>query len=319
MVAYVGDTLHGGYTYGDPEGDPEGVSLYQWYRNDVAIDGATAQDHDVVMADVGTTLTFKVTPVAQTGTLVGNATVSDGVEIGPTSLAGWYSFRDPSTLFVDAGTTPVSSDGDLIYQVNDKSGHNRHLTQATDTARPEYKVGIQAGNSVARFDGARWLLSGATFTSEASAVQTIMVVVKESAGSTLYGVAARTGTTNYRLAMHMNNGSAGLIDAGLGTGSGMYVERWGSVPQGWHVVTMMVDCVSGHSAIYGDGTLRASDSGTPNVQTSNYLALGTRALALLNGLVSDLGEALVFDGYLTDIERHPLEQYLGAAWDIAVA
>lgn len=69
------------------------------------------------------------------------------------SPVAWYDFGDPSLLFVDAGITPVSSDGDSIYQASDKSGNGNHLTQTTVGVRPTYKTGIQNGLSVGRFDG----------------------------------------------------------------------------------------------------------------------------------------------------------------------
>lgn len=65
----------------------------------------------------------------------------------------WYDFSDASTLFTDAGTTPVSSDGDLIYQANDKSGNGYNLAQITKANRPEYKINIQNGLSVVMSDG----------------------------------------------------------------------------------------------------------------------------------------------------------------------
>ena len=74
----------------------------------------------------------------------------------PTDIAGcelWIDFSDASTLFTDAGSTPISSDGDLIYQANDKSGNGYNATQETEGARPLYKVGVKNGLSIAKFDG----------------------------------------------------------------------------------------------------------------------------------------------------------------------
>jgi hypothetical protein len=71
-AAQVGGTLTGHYTYSDPEGDPQGTSTFRWLRNgSSAIPGATGTTYSPVAADVGDTLTFEVTPVAQSGTLVG--------------------------------------------------------------------------------------------------------------------------------------------------------------------------------------------------------------------------------------------------------
>ena len=43
----------------------------------------------------------------------------------PTDISGlsiWFDFSDTDKLYTDAGSTKVSSDGDKIYQANDKSG-----------------------------------------------------------------------------------------------------------------------------------------------------------------------------------------------------
>jgi hypothetical protein len=75
----VGETLTGHYTYFDPEGDPEGVSTFQWYRDDVAIPGAISITYLTVSGDIGKTIVFEVTPVALTG-------ISPGVPIRTTGI-----------------------------------------------------------------------------------------------------------------------------------------------------------------------------------------------------------------------------------------
>ena len=73
----------------------------------------------------------------------------------PTDITGcllWYDFSDADTLFTDAGSTKVSSDGDAIYQVNDKSGNSNHGTETNSVYRPLYKTNIKNGKSIARFN-----------------------------------------------------------------------------------------------------------------------------------------------------------------------
>ncbi len=78
-----GDLLTGNYTYTDANNDPEGASVFQWYRADdangvnaSAIAGATAQTYTTQAADAGKFLRFEVIPVAQSGTSPGSAAVS---------------------------------------------------------------------------------------------------------------------------------------------------------------------------------------------------------------------------------------------------
>jgi hypothetical protein len=52
----------------------------------------------------------------------------------------WYDPSDLTTLFQDdAGTTPVTSDGDPVGLMLDKSGNGNHATQSVSASRPTYR------------------------------------------------------------------------------------------------------------------------------------------------------------------------------------
>ncbi len=74
--AVVGDLLTGTYNYSDVDGDAEDTSTYRWLRNDVAISGAIAKNYTLVAADSDQSIRFEVTPIAATGELSGNPTLS---------------------------------------------------------------------------------------------------------------------------------------------------------------------------------------------------------------------------------------------------
>ena len=74
----IGNTLSGNYNYLDNEADLEATSLYQWYRaddasgtNEVAIPSENAINYTVLVTDNGQYFAFGITPIAQTGALVG--------------------------------------------------------------------------------------------------------------------------------------------------------------------------------------------------------------------------------------------------------
>jgi hypothetical protein len=70
------------------------------------------------------------------------------------AAAAWYDPSDVSTLFQDAaGTTPVTTDGQIVQKMADKSGNNNHLLQSTSGREPLYKVNIQNGKAIIRCDG----------------------------------------------------------------------------------------------------------------------------------------------------------------------
>ena len=75
----VGQLLTGSYTYNDTEADPEGVSTFRWLRGTTPIAGATARSYTLVAANQGATVSFEVTPVAQSGTSPGRPIVSAAV------------------------------------------------------------------------------------------------------------------------------------------------------------------------------------------------------------------------------------------------
>jgi hypothetical protein len=115
-TAVLGATLNGTYNYDDTEDDAEGTSTFKWYRNDVEIDGATGTSYTVVVEDVETTLTFGVTPVAQTGASPGTEEHSTGVLVA-NSTPILQDITDKSV--VEGGTVNIAllasdPDGDVI-------------------------------------------------------------------------------------------------------------------------------------------------------------------------------------------------------------
>ena len=79
--AVVGDSLTGNYTYADIDGDLEGTSTFKWLRAGSPIPGATNTTYTLVAADSGLSITFEVTPVAQTGTASVIAFTSSGITV----------------------------------------------------------------------------------------------------------------------------------------------------------------------------------------------------------------------------------------------
>ncbi|MFA9372077.1 MAG: alpha-amylase family glycosyl hydrolase [Labilibaculum antarcticum] len=76
------ETLRADYTFTDINNDPEGNSIYKWYRaedangtNEVVISGASALTYTLVRADRANFIRFSVTPVAQTGDLLQGETI----------------------------------------------------------------------------------------------------------------------------------------------------------------------------------------------------------------------------------------------------
>ena len=111
----VGDVLEGQYTYFDADGDLEGDSTYQWLRGLDAVqqqDGAaqrgnftpifeaTNKTYTVTGEDIDYQLMLEVTPVAQTGELLG-----DAVSFEPTLTT---ALDNTAPVITITGDNPVS-------------------------------------------------------------------------------------------------------------------------------------------------------------------------------------------------------------------
>ena len=78
-AAVCRNVLTGNYLYFDPNNDPEGMSTFRWLRDGVPISGQTARSYTLANADVGKTVAFEVTPVAQAGRSPGSPVLSSPV------------------------------------------------------------------------------------------------------------------------------------------------------------------------------------------------------------------------------------------------
>ena len=124
VSAVVGDSLTGIYTYEDLDGDAEGSSTFQWLRDSAVIIGvdATSSTYTLVKDDSGKEITFKVTPVAERGTITGVPLVSiTGVTVvNSAPTASNLSIKDVNGNIVVSAVV-----GDILtasYSYNDVDG-----------------------------------------------------------------------------------------------------------------------------------------------------------------------------------------------------
>jgi hypothetical protein len=108
------------------------------------------------------------------------------VTLPVSGAALWLDASQQSTLFTDAGTTPVTTSGQSVYQWNDLSGNNRHATQATSGSRPTWlsPENGQNGLGAIRFNRAnsQWMMDQMASVT----IGSIYVVYYHSTGNALY-------------------------------------------------------------------------------------------------------------------------------------
>jgi len=116
--AEVGQILGGEYTYGDLDGDLEGVSTFRWLRGELAIPGAVGISYTLVAADLNEMIIFEVTPVAATGAeLQGTAVPS--AAIGPVAPANTAPTAGAVSI---TGVTEVGQILSGVYTYGDADG-----------------------------------------------------------------------------------------------------------------------------------------------------------------------------------------------------
>lgn len=236
-------------------------------------------------------------------------------DFDPRSVAGlqaWYDFADAATLFTDAGTTPVASDGDAIYQANDKSGNTRNAVQASSGARPLYKVNIQNGHSCARFAGTDDCLdvSDADVFSPLVNDLSVFLVSTTSTGwfvgktATAYEWAVRALATDSAYVTWTTGGSVHASATKTTSAS----PRITSAVHDYLVKQQTFDRGS-------PGTAKTTFTGVMS-NTTSHVRLGDRGDG--TGFVTgDIFEVLVYNTALSVADHNLIGAYLAAKWGLS--
>lgn len=201
-----------------------------------------------------------------------------------TVLKGWWDAGDSSTLYVDAGITPVSLDSDVAQQANDKSGNNNHLTQATLSRRPVYKTNVVNGLSALRFDAAQALSkSGAVNTAiDDYCIVAVSKAINHTGTHVVFN--SGSGTTN----------GISLVHRTTGLKKGMFIPGTGYVNSESDPDTILRIYVmwrtSGTTYLYQNGGISIVESaGIPVTPTAAAMgAFGTSASGSFDGYICEV-------------------------------
>ena len=218
-----------------------------------------------------------------------------GGDISPAQISGltaWYDFSDVSTLFQDtARTSPVTADGQSIRGMTDKSGAGNHLSEATNG--PTYKVAIQNGRSVARFDGVNDVISSSGAV--VSQPDTIFAIGKRNGGS----------------ASHFVDGGASRQIVGMPGGSnyGIFAGTTLSTATAADTTPRLIVGLfnGGSSKVWLDGG--ASTNGAAGAIALSELQQSNSAVTS-----ADLYEILIYNTALSLTDINTVGSYLAARW-----
>ena len=223
-------------------------------------------------------------------------------EFLPTNIAGlqlWFDGSDITRLFQDsAKTTPVTSDGDVIGAVEDKSGNGNDATQAITASKPLYKTAIKNGLSVVRLDGVDDFLS-VTLTMNSFSVFCVNVLNTAN----LYVFGFSVGNRFLRFA----DNDTQIIFDGVATGISAVMDIKDT---NW-MINEFFRTLGSNPTHYQNG--------------KNYANAGNAVASFVvnaigqNGAVesgADIGEILYYDTLLSSTDRQDVEAYLNDKWSI---
>jgi hypothetical protein len=224
------------------------------------------------------------------------AAASSGIT-DPTDITGcalWLDFSDVSSMFTDDGSTNVSSSGDKIYRINDKSGNDNHAYQTgTDTKRPTYLPNTQNGKSVGKFLKASQQIISWT---NISTIRTVFWMFKEVSRQDYRPVLGCTfaynfhrGTLNYY--WFGNDASSYVKNGTLRVNTTEVSTTASAVPTSFAVASLVT---------------------TGNVNANNF----SQDRNLSRYFDAELGELIIYTTALTSGKVEQVETYLNNKWSI---
>jgi len=236
----------------------------------------------------------------------------------------WFDPSDLATLFQDiAGTIPVTTAGDPVGRMQDKSGNGHHAAQATSSARPIYRNG--GGRHWLEFNGVNQFLVTPTITPGTDKVQVFSGVRKGSD-------AAAGIILEYSSSSSINIGSLGLLGPSAPTTDKFDFRSRGTAfrngtATGAQFAAPVTAVVAGLGDISGDlAKLRVAgvqvaqntgDQGTGNfLAYPAYIGMRNGASQPFTGNIYSL--VLRFGPNLTDAEITSAERYVAAKAGVAL-
>jgi hypothetical protein len=126
----------------------------------------------------------------------------------------WYDPSDLSTMFQDsAGTTPVTTTGQSVCKINDKSGNNLHASQATTGKCPVLQS--EGGRYYLAFNGGNVLITNTVDLGSFSYISTVYGIYIGSTSLSVVSEFSANTNTNAKAfyPLVINGESAGHFEA----------------------------------------------------------------------------------------------------------
>lgn len=219
----------------------------------------------------------------------------------PASIAGlavWFDAADAATVTLNAGN---------VSEWRDKSGNNRHATQASAGSQPSYSTAALNGKNVVVAQDTNRSMKTAAF--QAGLPQTVFVVASASGAN--QGIFQRGGVNQ----IHSLWRDTSLFVARRGSGAQATVAS----SNGYKVFTCVYTLTLSRLLV---GSTQAVDN-TDNVTGTIAASTDNRTLALflldsIFGLVGGIAEFVYFNAQLNDADQDKVRSYLSKKWNVTL-
>lgn len=222
----------------------------------------------------------------------------------------WYPGLITTALWLDADDayTLVANSG-RITQWSDKSGNNRHATQATTAQQPKVTESAQNGRSVVEFDPASNSFQRLSFSRLASLGNIFFVAKKNNVND-----------SSFVLTDGASDDLRG-VSLGSGTGSSFTVQQLAptvstATRNVWHIAEIATD---GTNATLGINTVRVTSADTDLMSSSDigwYRNVGNPSIVSQFSFRGQIAELIISQSVLSTANRERLEGYLAHKWGL---
>ncbi len=230
-----------------------------------------------------------------------------------------------ANVYSDLGTTPASN-GNLVEQWNDKSGHANNAIQLTSANRPWYVTNIVNGLPALRFTGDTYIDAGALGIAGTGGF-TFIFVLKDTAytagtmsdGSGDYILDRTTATSELTSLKITNTNKYGFQkrdDSGGGLGGPVSTTSVNT--SAFQVIDYMRERGTAYR-LFMNGTLESSVADGDGNLTPPNPRIGRHATTANNGIKGYIAEVIAYNYRVNSAQINILDSYLAAKYGMTVS
>lgn len=229
----------------------------------------------------------------------------------------WLDASQQSTLFTDAGTTPVTTSGQSIYQWNDLSGNNRHAVQATSGNRPTWlpPASGQNGLGVTSFNGSSSFFDTSMSLNGLSSFSIFLVAKSATSGGWQSALRQQSGYQGYFVMPWTSNGGAVSPRIILAYDGGTTTTNTVTLTNGvFNLISFIRTSGTSNVANVGGSLSSTRSANSASLSESVNLSIGRYPQPIAEYFSGSIAEIVIFNRALSASETASVESYLKTKW-----